>query len=223
MSDEEELVPGGRRGVEDGPGLVTAFTLVVWIGCVAVGATGLLSQPASLPAPPTSQPAVQVVSVELEAAPPSPGPAAASVAPPTPPAVPMPQLPSVPAAALPSPAIAFAVPVAGAVRIRGAAEAMPVVSAVRRLSAEGSGGGGDHRPTLHYPADTPPGLSGNVVVRFMVDGDGRVARAWVVTACRWPQLNQQAVHDAYATREPPGPPHIDEYEATFKVIGGIDE
>ena len=212
MSDEEELLPGGRRGVEDGPGLVTAFTLVVWIGCVAVGATGLLSQPSGTPAPPTSQPAVRVVSVELESAPAPPS-QAQQVAAVTPAAVAeqAPALPSMPTAALPSAAIAFAVPVAGPVRIGPAAAAVPVV---RRISAGQEGG---NPLTLDYPEEAAAaGQQATVVVRFSTDDAGRVDNAWTPTPTPFPLLNHAAV-TAVAGHDWHRPAGLWEYAVTFRL------
>ncbi len=219
-----DFVPGGRAGRDDGPGLVPALTLVVWVGCLAVGLTSLRSQPPAPPLPPpASQPAVQVVNVMLEAAPtptppqPTPAPAAVAAAPQEAPAVP---LPSIPTAALPSPAIAFAVPVAGPARIGPAAAAVPAdrppAPVVQRITY---GQGVGRQPKPDYPDEArDAGQQGVVTVRMSVDADGRVADAWVVAASPFPLLNRaarDAVRDTW--HFDPGTPRVYDVPIRFQL------
>jgi protein TonB len=214
-------IPGGRGEPGDEPGLVAALTLVVWVGCVAIGAAGLLSQPVPpMALPPASQPVMQVVNVMLQddpqPPPPAPAPAAAPPAAVTP--VASVALP-VPTAALASTAIAFAVPVDRPARIAPAAEAVPVAArppgpVVNRLTVGSTGG--DRLPQPGYPsAADDAGQTGTVVVRFSVAADGRVTDAWIVKPCQWPLLNEEALRAARETPQPPGIARVDEYAPTW--------
>jgi protein TonB len=221
MTSEHTKIPGARRDEDDGPSLLAAFTLVLWAACIVIGATGLLSQPLVRPASPTSQPTAEVVNIEFESAPAPPEPSPGAT-PKRDPVVAREQpaaLPSVPMAALPSPAIAFAVPVAGPARIVAAAAAVPAVRSVEpvvhRLSAGVTGGDVLPQPTYPYAAEVA-GQTGTVVVRFSVDADGHVTRAWVVSPSRWPLLNEEAVRAARETVQPRGTARTDEYTPTFQ-------
>ena len=216
-------IPGARRQSDDGPGLLSAFTLVVWAACVVVGVTGLMSQPAAAPPPPpTSQPAVTVMDVELETDPAPPSPIRQAAAPPPPGAAAMqtPELPTVPTAAPPSPAIAFAVPVDGPARIGSAAAAVPVgrsaAPAVQRITY---GQGVGRQPAPDYPDEArDAGQQGVVTVRLSVDADGRVTQAWAVAPSPFPLLNRAAV-DAVRDRWrfAPGAPRLYDVSITFQL------
>ena len=190
---------GERRKNE--PGLLQVLTLVVWLTWAAIGVIGLLTAHAR-PRPgqePNPLPPLQaeLVNVELTDEPPieiaaaAPSPADESEPPP-----PEADVPPLPAVALPSPAIAFAVPVEGPVRIVGAREAnparLPMARAVVHRLAYGQDDGGQPRPD--YPEEAQAaGQEGVVVIRFMVDANGRVVSAEVATPSPWPSLNQAAL------------------------------
>jgi TonB family protein len=201
-------------------GLLTVFTLVLWSTCLAVGATGLLFQ-ARYPAVPATQPVVdQVTTMDVDvtkeasaipdAGPPPPDPTPAETAAlPTPPA---------PAVALASPAIAFALPMDGPVRIV-AAEKAPVhqvitqtPTVVRLTPGQGEG----YRPMPEYPIEARLAhQQGSLVVTLTVGQDGRVISAHVSSPSPWPILNQTALR---TVREewmfPSGP--VRTYEAPFE-------
>ena len=223
-SDTTEDVPiPGARHRHDEAGLVPAFTLVVWVGCVAIGVTGLLTKPGPTPTP-ASQPTAQLVSVMLEAEPtPDPPAAKAAKAAPAETVDPGPALPSIPTAALPSPAIAFAVPVAGPARIVPAARAVPVarragtpVGLVARQLVLGRGDGDQPKPD--YPAEARhAGQQGVVTVRLSVDADGRVTNAWAVGPSPFPSLNRAAVDAVRDTWHfPAGPPQLYDVQINFQ-------
>ncbi len=218
MTPESNSIPGDRRPAEDGPGVVTAFTLVVWVACVTVGLTGLWSAPSSAPrSPPASQPVTQVVSVVLQS---EPTPPVAAVTPPAAAVAEAAVLPSVPTAAVPSPAIAFAVPVAGPARVGPAAAAVPVgrgSAPVVRTITFGRGEGA--QPAPEYPdAARAAGQQGTVVIRFTIDPDGRITRAWAVRPSPFPLLNDAAtaaVRDSW--RYGSGPPRVYDVPITFRL------
>ena len=224
-SDPDPTLPGERSAADGGAALVPAFTLVVWVACVTVGLTGLLERPGGRPAASpaaASQPVVQVVTVSLEDVPTPALPAApeATAAPVSDPLPSVPAMPSIPTVALPSDAIAFAVPAAGPARVGPAADAVPAGRssgpAVQRIAF---GVGVGRQPKPDYPDDAKDaGQQGVVTIRMSVDADGRVKRAWVAKASPFPSLNRSAVdvvRDAW--RFPAGPPRLYEVPITFHL------
>ena len=211
-----ESIPGDRADADE-PGLIPAFTFAVWAACLAVGLTGLLSQPAGPPPPTTTtttttRPAAQVVSVTLEAepSPPQPRPIIPAVA-----AKPVPvAVAPVPTAALPSPAIAFAVPVVGPARVGPVAcGSAPVVRQITFGRGEGD------QPAPDYPdAARAAGQQGVVVVRLSIGPDGRVGNAWAVAPSPFPLLNRSAtdaVRDTWHFAA--GPPRLYDVPITFRL------
>jgi len=186
------------------PDLLAVFTLVLWLTCLAVGCLGWwLQRPTTTPKPKEPpQSVTELVEVQLppeETAPqeiPPPTPQQAEQ-PEQPPDAPPPAPPPLPAVALPSPAIAFAIPVEGPSRIVSARQAVPIATpvvprpVVRRLA---TGEGGGSQPDPQYP---PQSIideeQGSVVIRFAVDESGRVISAEISSPCRWALLNQAAL------------------------------
>ncbi len=133
-------------------------------------------------------------------------------------------MPSVPTAAPPSPAIAFAVPVAAPTRVGPAAAAVPVarpaVPAVRDITL---GQGEGAQPAPEYPeAARAAGQQGTVVVRLSVDVDGRVTDALPVTPSPFPLLNRaatDAVRDTW--RFKPGSARMYDVPITFRLNAGL--
>ena len=217
--------PGGpppdRRDapVED-PGLLQVFTLVIWVVWLAIGLAGLLTSP-PVPPPPPKPPAppteAELIKVDLldEPAPPTAVPPAGLQ-----PATPDQSVPPLPAVALPSPAIAFALPTEGPVRIVSAAQAsgtrIPPSTAVQRLTY---GQGQGKQPAPEYPVEAQlEREEGLVGVRLAVGEDGSVTSATVFAPSRWPLLNQSAVR---AVRErwrfPSGPRRLYEVFIRFHL------
>jgi protein TonB len=199
-----DAVPG--LGADIGR-FASVLTLVVWLGCASIAALGFAmpyARPQAKPAPPPPM-AVEMLKVELSNEPlPEPElPAANPLAvPPPPELVAQPQLPQPVAVAMPSPAIAFAVPVEGPVRVveaapagyarsESAATAPSAVPPVQRLTF---GQGAGKQPAPEYPlAAQNAGQEGVVNVRFMVADNGRVVAAETATPSPWPLLNESAV------------------------------
>lgn len=209
--------------------LLAALTLVLWTLCTLVALAGYLGRQANFD-PPTTQPAVaQAVVMDVELAndptpPDVPQPLAAgeiafggddapAVAVEMPPAA----LPDfIPAVAMPGPAIAFAVPVAGPVRLAAAASAAfhgmptpvtgvstpvvvtraPAAVAPKRVGPTRltAGRGLAHdQPTPEWPeAARLAHQQGSVTVSFTLDDAGNVIDTAISTPCRWPLLNQAA-------------------------------
>jgi protein TonB len=125
--------------------------------------------------------------------------------------------PLLPVVAAPSPAIPFALPVEGLVRIGSAAEAIPSAptSVVQRLTfGEGEG----KQPQPEYPIEAQlAGQEGTVVVRFTIGPDGRVSDARAISPCNWPLLNQAAVRSVRDTwRFSPGPVRLREVSIQYQ-------
>ncbi len=193
--------------------LVPVATLVVWVGCAAVGALGwaLPYARARLAIKPEPPPVTaQVIPVKLAVVPTTPTPTAptapALVAPPA-----LPRTPALPEApplivAAPSPQIAFAVPVAAPARLGTAAEAtyrtpepavVPTVAPTDAAPAPQplTFGVGEGRQALpEYPRDARRlGQEGTVKVQLTVGENGRVLAAEVTEPCPWPLLNSAAL------------------------------
>jgi TonB family protein len=189
------------------PSLTQILTLVVWLGCLAVGGVGLTwhySRPqAARPAPVPIQ--AEFLSVELTSEPVPPPeevslPPAAAKPPPLapPPAVP-PSPPLLPVAE-PNPAIAFSVPVAAPARIVEVKAASPVFMLVPAPTPAPAfetlvhGVGEGRQPAPNYPLRAlREGQEGKVTVRFNVGENGQVLEAAAVGRSPWPLLNAEAV------------------------------
>lgn len=188
----------------------TVFTLILWLGCVVIGALGY-AVPYARPQPPAQNPPpveAEVLSVELtndplpppDVAPPPPD---LSQPPPLLAAIVPPIAPPLTAVAEPVPAIAFALPVDGPVRIVEAKEATyvqqasPVVAApfsAPPVQAITYGQGEGKQPAPQYPARAMrEGQEGSVGVRFSVGEDGRVLAAEASAPSPWPLLNESAL------------------------------
>ena len=177
------------------------FTLVLWLACLAIGLLGLWFGPtASLPSPalPTTEPAplqVEMLDMELAPAPTLQAMQSSPIAP-TEREARSPDIPPLPAVAAPSPALAFAIPVEGAVRVVSsdrAAHGRPAAPAriEQLVFGQGSTAG---QPRPEYPPEAiADGESGVVGVQFTAGPDGRVVEAHVARPSRWPLLNEAAV------------------------------
>lgn len=201
-----------RRGhVLDEATLLSSTTLALWISCLVVSAVGYAipyarPKPKALTPPPVE---AQVLTVELTNDPIPP----LDAAPPSDPSQPPPILeippqpssaPQLAAVAEPTPAIAFAMPVEGPVRIVEARQATYVRPAVSETPPPaqatppvqtityGRGEGKQAAPTYPYRAKQE-GQEGTVVVRFSVDENGRVMAAESSKPSPWPLLNSEAV------------------------------
>lgn len=176
------------------------FTLVLWLGGLAVGLVG-----AMLPSPrPTLAPEkiaaytpVEFPPVELAEPPVIPGETSAEAAAGPDLSVPAPPPPLT--VARPAPAIAFAIPVDGPVQV------VPGNTAgfVSGLGKNGTGlnglgrGYGDERseqPAPDYPAEAlAQHQEGTVVVRLTISESGWVKSAYLVKPSQWPLLNDAAL------------------------------
>ncbi|KAF0176757.1 MAG: TonB family protein [Limisphaerales bacterium] len=235
----------------DGVSTVTVLTAVLWLGCLGVGAVGFVL-PYARPHPPApAAPAVQaeLIKVELNQ---SPAPAPTPVQPPPDPTEPPPlftpatppQAPQLVAVALPSPAVAFALPVVAPARIvevkqaafvRTAPQPAPVVPskapgvgaakpaaipapapAVQTLTF---GDGEGNQPAPRYPDSARrAGQEGTVVVRFSVGADGRVLAAEPSSPSPWGALNREALRVVREQwRFKPGPVRLYEVAIRFEL------
>lgn len=220
-SQPERARPG------DGISTVTVLTAVLWLGCLGVGAVGFVlpyARPRP-PAPPAPVLQAEILKVQLTS---NPAPVPANVTPPPPdptqppplfaPATP-PQAPQLVAVALPSPAVAFALPVetpARIVEVKQAAFVRPAPQPVQPPSpAPGNsapgqpgvapapapavqtltfGEGEGRQPAPTYPlAARRAGQEGTVVIRFSVGADGRVLAAEPSSLSPWGALNREAL------------------------------
>jgi protein TonB len=207
-------------------GLRAVGTTVVWIGCLAVGLTGLLT-PAQPPSPLTKHPPpvqATLIHVDLTKAP-VPLRRATPSAMPAPPAPPVasgpPPAPPMTAVAAPSAAIAFALPTTGPTRIVSAAQAIPTGAArddadVQRMTyGEGEGA----QPKPDYPPEAELARQeGVVVVRFTIDQDGHLNAAQVIAPCPYPLLNQSVLRTIREDWQfSPGPVREREISIEFKL------
>ena len=198
--------------------LMPAFTLVLWMMCVAVGVTGMAT---AYPRPqrPIAPPAVNVVAAPVAvalAAAPAPQamapPLTDAIAPSADPAPSQPpQIEPAMAAAAPPDMIAvatavaaptFTVPVAPQVQnppiatttAPAARTPGPVAVAMPAPQRLVYGQGEGAQPAPLYPSEARIAhQQGTVVVRFTVAPDGHVSSAEVLVPCPWPLLNQAAV------------------------------
>lgn len=197
------------RDTADHTKLMPIVTLVLWLGCSLVSVLGL-TMPYVRPLLAKAQPEpmqVEMLNVELtsEPMPDLAPPVASSLATPPPAdAVAQPQVPQPMAVALPSPAVAFAVPIEGATRIVEAAQASYNTSAAIKNDVPAPtslpvqtltyGQGAGKQPAPEYPWRAQnEGQEGVVNVRFTVAENGRVLAAEAVNPSPWPMLNDSAV------------------------------
>jgi len=177
--------------------LIAVATMALWLLCLAIGITGLILHYPRPLAPTAQLPPVQaqLVNVQIADAPdeaPSPQPDAK----PPPDAASITDAPTSPQlipVAAPSPAIAFARPVAGPTTMVSARQAAPATTgpAVQRL-VYGSGAG--RQPKPEYPREAALAHEeGTVLVRFTVDESGSVTSASAAEPCAFSLLNQAAV------------------------------
>jgi protein TonB len=194
----------------DEASLTSTFTLILWLSCIVVAVLGQ-ALPYARPKPPVSTPPpiqAEILNVELtndplappEADPPPPAP---SQPPPLHEPIAPPIAPPLIAVAEPSPAIAFALPVVGPVRIvesKQAAyvqqappiEAGPAPAPAMQTITYGQGEG--KQPAPEYPRRAMrEGQEGTVVVRFSVGENGRVLAAEASAPSPWPLLNDAAI------------------------------
>jgi protein TonB len=203
------LLPVALRPRETS-GLISIFTLVIWVGCLAVGIAGfvlpyLRPQPLAKISPPI---VAELLNVELTSdplPPANPAPPPPNLLQPPPLAKPMvvPSAPPMISVAAPSPQIAFAVPVVAPARVVPANEASfrtvetPIVeSTPPPLTPQPLtfGQGEGKQPAPEYPRESlRQGQEGTVTVRMTVDEDGRVLAAEVSSSSPWPLLNNAAL------------------------------
>jgi periplasmic protein TonB len=207
----ERTVAAGTAVRATEPWFAPVLTLVIWLGCVAIGTLGLVlpyarAQWAAKKAEPPPVVA-QLLNVELTTEP-LPPVASATLPkllepPPITPPVAVPEPPAL-AVAEPSPAIAFAVPVAAPATIVEPQQAsyrtpevmptvvpQPAATAPRQLTF---GQGEGKQPAPEYPRQAlREGQEGTVLVRFTVSENGRVLAAEAPSPSAWPLLNDAAL------------------------------
>ena len=188
-------------------GFISIITLVLWLGCSVITALGL-ALPYARAALAKAQPEpikVEMLNVELsndplpEIAPPQ---VDSLATPPPAEAVAQPSLPQAVAVVMPSPTIAFALPVEGATRVVEAAQASYSRAVVNETATAALppvqqltfGVGAGKQPAPEYPLAAQDARQEGVVnVRFVVAANGRVAAAEAAAASPWPLLNDSAV------------------------------
>jgi TonB family protein len=199
------------------------FTLVLWFGCLLIGGLGFALPYERPQAPPPKQEAVKVEMLEVKLSndpePPPENQTPASEADP----LASPQIPQPIAVAQPSPAIAFALPVKGPVRIVEASHAAytqssspaPVAApALQALTFEQSK---QWLPRPDYPERARrDGQEGVVTVRLTVAEDGHVAAVEAVAPTRWFLLNEEALRAARRGHFPPGKPRV--YDIPIRFV-----
>jgi len=199
--------------------LGAVLTLVIWMGCLAVGVLGLWisyarPRPVATPLPPVQ---ARMVNVEIASVPLSPPEVAPSLPTPAmPSAAPspvwIPEAPPLVAVAAPSTALAFALPVEGPTRVVAPAQAAYVRPPAAVPSAPPSaqplvfGQGEGRQPAPEYPrAASRAGQEGVVRVGFTVDAHGRVETAAIAAPSPWPLLDEAALKTVRQRwRFPPG-------------------
>jgi periplasmic protein TonB len=204
------------------PTLIAVATTALWLFCLSIGITGLILHYPRPVAPVVQLPPLeaQLVNMQIADAPdeaPSPQP---DVKPP-PDAASVTEAPAGPQlipVAAPSPAIAFARPVAGPTTMVSARLAAPATSgpAVQRL-VYGSGAG--RQPKPHYPREAALAHEeGTVLVQFTVDESGSVTSASAAEPSPFSLLNQAAVRTIRDDwRFPRGPVRLYEVSITFQL------
>lgn len=232
--------------------LTPVVTLVLWLGCLLIGAIGFIlpySRPRPL-TPPVPIVQAQLIKVELQTALIAP-PVFADSPPPTPtqppplfiPALP-PQAPQLIAVALPTPTVAFALPIEAPSRVvelnhaafvRPPTQPKPTspgpaatpgsvqsnvnngASPVVETLTYGQGEGRQPAPEYPLPARRA-GQEGTVVIRFSVGTDGRVLSAEPSAPSPWAALNREAlkvVRERWSFQ--PGPVRLHEVAIRFEL------
>lgn len=196
----------------DEPDGLALFTLVMWLVCLFVGALGfVLHYERPRPPAPTEQP-VLAHPLQVELTPellPPPDPETRPpdlLAPPPPPDALVSAVIAQPVAvALPSPAIAFALPIEGPIRIVEAKRAEYVAPLMTNTPAPAAAGpppvqqltfgqGEGKQPApLYPPAARSQGQEGTAVIRLTVGIAGRVLAAETTVPSPWPLLNEAAL------------------------------
>lgn len=229
------------------PDILPIATLVIWLGCLAVGIGGfVLRYPRpSPPATPLAPVQAQLLKVEITKQPLAAPDAEPPVAPPDatlpepPPPMPTepkvaPAAPPLVAVARPNPAIPFALPVESPARTVAPKEAAPVQPAQKVARAPVAqpvapppdtprrlvfGEGEGRQPAPEYPREAVIARQqGTVGLRFSVDADGRVTNVEVRSPCHAPLLNQAAVRAVRETwRFAPGPPRTFDVSIEFDL------
>lgn len=240
------------EGTRGETAVASVFTLVLWLTCLLVGWLGFVL-PYARPRPPApAAPVVQaqLIKVELTSQP-KPPPEAIQPAPPDPtqppplfaPATP-PQAPQFVAVALPSPAVAFALPVEAPARIvemkqaafiRPAPQPVPVAPSIAPGTSSGPpttstapapvvqtltyGEGEGRQPKPDYPPYAQrAGQEGTVVVRLTVGTDGRVLAAEASSPSPWGALNREALRTVREKwRFQPGPVRLYDVPIRFEL------
>jgi len=218
------------------PSLVPVVTLVIWLGCAAVGVLGFVLPYARAQWQKKSElpPVVaQLINVELKQEPVRVAPAPINLlkpldVPPAAPQVVAPPATAPLAVAEPTPQIAFAVPIEAPAPIVSASEASfrtPEVAPPPAAPVEPTpepltfGQGAGKQPAPEYPRQAlRDGQEGTVVVRFTVGENGRVLVAEAAAPSPWSLLNNAAVR---AVRErwrfPAGPVRAYEVPIHFQI------
>ena len=198
------------------------FTLVLWIGCALIGVFGFIL-PYAHPRPQVRPPAIKVEMLEVKFADEPPPPfdpsQKSAVADP----LAQPQIPQPVAVAQPSPAIAFALPVKGPVRIVEARQvaytqssspapvAAPAPQTLTSQQVE------QWIPKPRYPPRAlREGQQGTVMVKITVAEDGHVTAVEAKEPSRWFLLNDEALHSAREGHFPRGPLRI--YYAPIRFV-----
>ncbi len=212
-SSELSARPPTRGPGRDTLSVTAILTLVLWLGVLVIGTVGLaIPYPRPIPTAQSLPPVVvEILEVELTS---DPVPLSESLPPPPDllappplldPLLPPPDAPPLAAVAEPSPAIAFAMPVEGPVRIVEiasaaqtraeepiAVEAAPAPAPAVRAIQYGQGEG--RQPAPEYPRQAVrEGQEGTVTIRFSVGEEGRVLSAVSQTPSPWPLLNEAAL------------------------------
>lgn len=238
VANSQSVPAGALNGAAPGDWLLLSVTtLVVWLGCLAIGVLGWVLPYARARVIPSPEPPPVVARVmELKLAPaPDPAPAAAAPAKhldQQPPPLPTPLIAPAPPAytvAAPSPQIAFAVPVATPAVVVAASQApyrTPEAPVVATPAAPAptpqvlTFGEGDGRQALpEYPREARrQGQEGVVTVRLTVGEDGRVLDAGAAQPCPWPLLNHAALRVVRSRwRFSPGPVRLYEVAIRFQL------
>jgi protein TonB len=206
------LISIGAAMKFENPSPISILTFVLWFGCLAVGASGFLLPYAHPQPPPPILPPIHAQLLNVQITPQrSPmrqarAPANERDQPPPPGALEAPQAPELDAVAAPNAAVAFALPVAGP----------PHPATVHKIIyGEGEG----QQPAPEYPREAVLAHEeGVVVVRFVVDKDGRVISADAINPCPWPLLNQAALRAISQTWQfAPGPVRSYEVSIQFQL------